>query len=162
MIGLTFGGQSSQHRMGEDIPRGLQQPRGFKDSKMDRLQFYGLLQQLLIRWALFHGWHLINVPPVWRCCSGRWRQQEGDGRGSGSADGSGNKKQFSYQKVSLLAFTKSGNTLAVLTVEGCCRMSVVQFLLKEAEVIYDFNQPLSATEGRLGHWQESGTGSTQL
>lgn len=63
MIGLTVGRQSSQHRMGEDTPSGLQQPKGFKDRKVDGLQLYGLLQQLLIRWALFHGWHLINVPP---------------------------------------------------------------------------------------------------
>lgn len=132
MIGLTFGGQSSQHRMGEDTPSSLQQPRGFKDRKMDRLQHYGLLQQLLIRWALFRRWHLINVPPVWRCCSGRLRQLEDDRRGSSSAYGSGNKKHLSYQSVSLLAFTKSGDTLAVLTVEECFWMSVIQFILKEA------------------------------
>lgn len=118
MIGLTFRGQSSQRRMGEDTPGGLQQPRGFKDRKVDGLQLYGLFQQLLIRWASFHGWHLINVPPVWRCCSGSWRQQGGDRRGSGSADGRHSKKQLSCHSQSLLAFTRIWNTLTVLAVKG--------------------------------------------
>lgn len=47
-------------------------------------------------------------------------------------DGRGSKKQLSCQGESLLACTKSGSTLAVLTVKECCLMSVIQFLLKEA------------------------------
>lgn len=55
MTGLTFGGQSSQHGMGEDTPSSLKQPRGFKDREVDGLQLYGLLQQLLICSALYRG-----------------------------------------------------------------------------------------------------------
>ena len=105
MTGLTFGGQSSQHGMGEDTPSSLKQPRGFKDREVDGLQLYGLLQQLLICSALYRGWHLINVPPVWRCCGGSWKQREDDRRVSGSADGRGGKMQLFCNSNCLLAFT---------------------------------------------------------
>lgn len=135
MIRLTVSRQSSQHRMGEDTPGGLQQPRGFKDS--------GCAPTLWppppsSSWSTGPSstadtWSMRPLRPrVWRCCSGRWRQQEGDRRSSGLADGSGSKKQLSCQSMSLLAFTKGGNTFTLLTVMECCLMSVIQFLLKEA------------------------------
>lgn len=53
----------------------------FKDRKVDGLQLYGLLQQLLIRWALFHGWHLINVPPCVEVL--QWEVEAAGGRQEG-------------------------------------------------------------------------------
>lgn len=82
----------------------------FKDREVDELQLYSPLQQLLIRWALSHCWHLINVPPCVEVL-----QQEGDGRGFWlSWWQCGSRKQFSCQSASLLAFTKGGNTFTYL------------------------------------------------
>ncbi len=148
--------------MGEDSSSGPHQPRGFKDRKVDELRLYGLLQQLLIRQAPFLGWHLINVPPVCRWCSGSWRQQEGDRRVSGSADGWHSKKQLSCHNQSSLAFTRSWNTRTVLPVTECSLLSVIQFLFKEELNNPWLNQPLSATKERQRHRQESGTDSTGL
>lgn len=63
--------------------------------------------------------------PVWRWCSERWRQQEGDRRAFGSADGSGRKKKLLFQSTSLLAFTKGGNTFSLPAVIECSLMSAV-------------------------------------
>lgn len=92
--------------------------------------FMASSKQLLIRWALSRL-TLDQCPPCVEVL--QWEVEAAGGMlALALLMAVAAKSSSLVTSVSLLAFTKGGNTFALLTVMECSLMSVIQFLLREA------------------------------